>query len=183
MQKERDIILIGFMGCGKTSVGKRISRMGGLTFVDTDDMIIAAEGGRSINDIFAKEGEPYFRDLETKMLERLLGTADSEERRVISVGGGLPVRPENRTLMRRIGTVIYLQADVQTLVERLRMDTTRPLLQTGEDPETRIRSLMQQREHLYLDAADISVSTGGRSQFEVAADILRMARGSRSHGE
>ena len=85
------IILIGFMGAGKTAVGKRLARQMQLPFVDTDDWIEAQEG-RSISDIFAEDGEAYFRTLETDALHRLL---DSKERCVISVGGGLPVQPQN----------------------------------------------------------------------------------------
>ena len=93
------IVLIGFMGSGKTTLGKWIAREHGYTFLDTDDMI-EEEQQRSINDIFAKEGEEYFRDLETDMIRSL---ADRDDKVVISVGGGLPVREVNRELMRHVG--------------------------------------------------------------------------------
>lgn len=161
------IVLIGFMGSGKTTLGKWIAREHGYTFLDTDDMI-EEEQQRSINDIFAKEGEEYFRDLETDMIRSL---ADRDDKVVISVGGGLPVREVNRELMRHVGKVVYLRTTVEELEKRLKGDTKRPLLAGGNVRE-KIISLMDKREALYLDAADIVVDTTGK-RFEQIYDIIK----------
>lgn len=161
------IVLIGFMGSGKTTLGKWIAREHGYTFLDTDDMI-EEEQQRSINDIFAKEGEEYFRDLETDMIRSL---ADRDDKVVISVGGGLPVREVNRELMRYVGKVVYLRTTVDELEKRLKGDTKRPLL-VGGNVREKIISLMDKREALYLDAADIVVDTTGK-RFEQIYDIIK----------
>ncbi len=161
------IVLIGFMGSGKTTLGKWIAREHGYTFLDTDDMI-EEEQQRSINDIFAKEGEEYFRDLETDMIRSL---ADRDDKVVISVGGGLPIREANRELMRHVGKVVYLRTTVDELEKRLKGDTKRPLLAGGNVRE-KIISLMDKREALYLDAADIVVDTTGK-RFEQIYDIIK----------
>lgn len=161
------IVLIGFMGSGKTTFGKWIAREHGYTFLDTDDMIEEGQQ-RSINDIFAKEGEEYFRDLETDMIKSL---ADRNDKVVISVGGGLPVREVNRELMRHVGKVVYLRTTVDELEKRLKGDMKRPLLAGGNVRE-KIISLMDKREALYLDAADIVVDTTGK-RFEQIYDIIK----------
>lgn len=165
MSKE-NIVLIGFMGSGKTTLGKWISAEHGYTFVDTDELIELKEG-RSISDIFAADGEGYFRDLET---ETVCGLADREDRIVVSVGGGLPIKPENRVYMRRAGKVVYLKTSVDELVKRLEGDTKRPLL-AGGDIRKRINTLMAQREDIYEDAADVVVDTTGKT-FEQIWDAI-----------
>ena len=161
------IVLIGFMGSGKTTLGRWIAREHGYTFLDTDDMIELKQQ-RSINDIFASEGEEYFRNLETEMIKSL---ADRDDKVVISVGGGLPVRKVNRKLMRRAGKVVYLRTSVDELEKRLKGDTKRPLLAGGNVRE-KIIALMDKREALYLDAADVVVDTTGR-RFEQIYDTLK----------
>ncbi len=161
------IVLIGFMGSGKTTLGRWIAREHGYTFLDTDDMIELKQQ-RSINDIFASEGEEYFRDLETDMIKSL---ADRDDKVVISVGGGLPVREVNRKLMRRAGKVVYLRTSVDELEKRLKGDTKRPLLAGGNVRE-KIIALMDKREALYLDAADVVVDTTGR-RFEQIYDTIK----------
>ena len=154
----RNIILIGFMGAGKTTVGKLLAKEKGLCFVDTDERI-ALEQGCSIPEIFAEHGENYFRDLETALLKKMQeDTYDS----VISVGGGMPVRSRNRQLLRSLGCVIYLSAVKQTILERVKNDGSRPML-SGQDLETRVEQLMRDREALYRQTAHIDVRTDGRS--------------------
>lgn len=148
----KNVILIGFMGCGKTTVGIRLSYRIRRVLEDTDKRI-EKEQGITISEIFAQKGEPYFRDLETDLLRRL---SQENYQRVISTGGGLPMREENRTLLRQIGTVVYLRIQPETVYQRLQNDTTRPLLQC-EDPLGRIRELMEQRAPLYEEAAHIIV--------------------------
>lgn len=182
------IILIGFMGAGKTCVGRRLQQMLSLPLIDTDEWIEKKEQ-KTINEIFGENGEDYFRDLETETLRELIelqapggtgqlnqetgspkprtGTCDA----IISVGGGLPVRKENRELLRKLGTVFYLEATEDTLIRRLRGDQTRPKLQGGS-LEDRIRTLMEQREQLYIEAADVRISTDGKSVEESAEAVI-----------
>lgn len=160
------IILIGFMGAGKTTVGKALAKELHLTFTDTDERIEAQQQTK-ISDIFAQHGEEYFRDLETQMLKTL---QKEKERMVVSVGGGLPVRKENRVLLKELGCVVYLQAEVETLVARLNGCTDRPKLSGGNLRE-RIISLMEAREALYLDIAEVRVSTDDKQIQKVVEEI------------
>jgi shikimate kinase len=156
------IVLIGFMGSGKTTLGKWIAENQGYIFVDTDELIEAKED-RTINEIFATDGEEYFRNLETEVIGKL---AEDDRKLVISVGGGLPLREENRKLMRRAGRVVYLNTGVDELERRLKGDTTRPLL-AGSDLRGKITDLMEKREKLYIDAADVVVDTEKRTLEEI----------------
>ncbi len=160
------IILIGFMGAGKTSVGRKLAGDLQLTFVDTDERI-EAQQKKKISDIFAQDGEAFFRDLETDMLRQLKKEA---QRLVISVGGGLPVRPGNRELLRELGTVVYLKAEADTLVGRLRGSTTRPKL-AGGDLRERIVTLMREREACYLEAAQLLITTDQKSIRNIIKEI------------
>lgn len=150
--KGKNIVLIGFMGSGKTSVGVKLSYRLHLPVADTDKMIEQRQG-RSISDIFAGEGEEAFRQMETELLREI---AEKNYERILSVGGGTPVREENRELLGRCGTVVYLRAKPETIYERLKDDTTRPLLQC-EDPSRRIRELLAKREEAYSGCADVIV--------------------------
>lgn len=152
MRKGQNLVLIGFMGSGKTSVGVKLSYRLQVSVEDTDKLIERREG-RSINEIFADDGEEYFRRLETELLEELAGKSGS---RIYSVGGGTPVRAENRGLLKKIGKVIYLRVSPETVYERLKNDSTRPLLQCG-DPLGRIRQLMEERREAYETCADIVI--------------------------
>lgn len=166
-----NIILIGFMGAGKTTVGKLLAKENGMKFVDTDERIVA-EQGRSIPDIFAEEGEPYFRDLETELLSRM---QKDTRQAVISVGGGMPVREENRKLLRNLGCVIYLSATKQSILGRVRNDGSRPML-NGENLEARVEKLMREREALYRQAAHLDIRTDERSVYQVLQIIQQETR-------
>ena len=166
-----NIILTGFMGSGKTSTGIRLSRRLQCPVVDTD-RLIEQETGKKIPRIFAEEGEAYFRDLETKTLKKL---AEGRERRIISTGGGLPVRPQNRPLLRALGTVVYLCVQPGTVYERLRGDTGRPLLQC-EDPAARIREMMAAREDAYREAAHVIIQADGMTFEEIIKEIEERIR-------
>ena len=163
----KNVILIGFMGSGKTTTGEVLSRKLGIPVSDTDAMIEKREN-MSVNEIFDRYGENAFRDMETELL---LSLQSDPRKRILSAGGGMPVREINRKLMKKLGTVIYLQADSQTLLERLAGDTSRPKLKGG-DLFSRITSLMAQREAIYLSASSIRVRTDGKTPEEVAAEIL-----------
>ena len=163
----KNIVLIGFMGCGKSTVGKVLAKRLQLLVEDTDKLIEAREG-RTISDIFAKEGEGYFRDLETGLLQEI--SAESKVR-ILSVGGGTPVRLENRKLIKQCGLVIYLRVCPETVYERVKHDTKRPLLQC-DDPLGKIRELMASREDAYNECADIIVDVDEKSVEMVVEEIL-----------
>lgn len=165
------VILIGFMGCGKSSVGKALADAMGIPFVDTDGMI-EEQAGRKINDIFREDGEEYFRELETSVLKQLLS---AQERKVIAVGGGLPVREINREYLKRLGTVVYLLAKVETLTGRLEGDDTRPMLRGGE-LKKRIETLMDARGELYGKAADVRVETDDKDFEQIVKEIMAYVR-------
>lgn len=161
------IILIGFMGAGKTTIGKKLAGKLEIPFVDTDEMI-ETQTGRIISDIFAEDGEPFFRNLETDMLHQLL---ESKERCVIAVGGGLPMQEVNRPLLKELGTVVFLEAEIESLLQRLQGDKSRPKLQGG-NLRVRIESLMQQRLSVYLEVADVSISTDTREFGMIISEII-----------
>lgn len=164
-----NVILIGFMGCGKSTVGLRLSYRLRKPVIDTDKEIEKAEK-RSISDIFQTEGEAYFRDKETECLKKLLKTSGNQ---IISVGGGLPMREVNRQLLHQLGQVVYLRAKAETIYDRLKYDTTRPLLQ-GENPQEKIRSLMTQREQNYEEASDIIIDVDGKDFEQIIGEIEAM---------
>lgn len=168
---DHNIVLIGFMGSGKTSVGQELSRMLGIPDLDTDQLIVEQEG-MSVSDIFAEKGQDYFRRTETEVIRQL---QKREGRYILSVGGGLPLREENRPLLRKLGTVIYLKTGVPTLCGRLKGDTERPLLRGEGTLQEKITKILSEREAKYEDAADTEVVTDGLSVREVAekiADLL-----------
>lgn len=165
------IILIGFMGSGKTSVGKQLAKTLGLPFIDLDQLI-AKKAGMEITEIFERFGETRFREMETECLKEL---SLNGERKVISVGGGLPVRPENQQYLKEMGTVVLLEASVQTLLGRLQYDSTRPMLKGGE-LKRKIETLQEQRKAEYERVSEISVTTDNRSLSEVVEEICKIIK-------
>lgn len=159
------LFLIGFMGTGKTAVSEELSSQTGIPVLDTDEAI-RLQAGMEITEIFAQKGEEYFRDLETQLLKDLQG----KEPRIISCGGGMPLRPQNAALMRQSGTVFWLTASPETIYERLKNDHTRPLLAGRNNPEG-IAQLMEKRREAYEAAGDVQVRTDGRTPGEIAAEI------------
>lgn len=149
---ERSIVLVGLMGCGKSSVGRRLASRLGLGFVDADEEIerVAA---KSIVEIFADHGEAYFRDGERRVIARLLSTGPQ----VLATGGGAFINPETRVNIRERGISIWLRADLPVLMRRVSKRDTRPLLKSG-DPEATMRDLMAKRYPIYADA-DIIVES------------------------
>jgi shikimate kinase len=161
-----NIVLIGFMGCGKSSVGRRVSGLTGHRFVDTDDLVIQAEG-RSISDIFADAGEPYFREIEQRVLEETVGVCGI----ILSTGGGLVLREPNRIALKKIGVVGWLDADTEVLFERASRSGKRPLLHT-ENPRETFGRLLDSRRDIYASAADFRVDTGQMNHDEAAQRVL-----------
>lgn len=166
----KNIILIGFMGSGKTSVGIRLSYRLRRTLTDTDKKIERLYR-MSISEIFERFGEEEFRKMETQCLEKLL---EEPGGRIISVGGGLPMRGCNRELLKKLGTVVYLRVKPHTVCRRLASDTSRPLLQ-GEDREEKVRSLLEERSPVYESAADIIIDVDEKIVDEIAGEILQKA--------
>ena len=153
-----NIILIGFMGAGKTSLGKAVARSLQIPFLDTD-RLITDKTGMAISDIFAQYGEEWFRDLETEVLKDLQSMDGAY---VLSVGGGLPLRPQNRELLRQLGCVVYLRTGSGTLEKRLMKDTSRPLLQSGEGTlREKIDRILSVRDPIYMEAADRVIVNDG----------------------
>lgn len=167
--KDKNIILIGYMGCGKTTVGKYLAKVLEYTFVDTDELI-EQQQNRTISEIFASEGEQSFRDMETALLKQLIDKMSS--RLVISTGGGMAVREENRTLLQTLGTVVYLKASPETIYDRVKGDAKRPLLQC-DDPLARIKDMLSQRQSTYETVAQITVEVDGVKQTDAAEIIMR----------
>ena len=168
---KNNCILIGYMGCGKSTVGKKLSEALSHSFVDTD-VLIEEEQRRTISEIFQADGEPFFRDLETETLRKLLET---EGEYVISVGGGLPLREENRKLLQKLGQVIYLKAASDTIYNRLKGDVTRPLLQT-ENPKARIIEMLNEREEKYMAAAHNIVIVDEKEISEIVDEIIEIRK-------
>ena len=162
-----NIILIGFMGCGKSTVGIRLSYKLRRIVEDTDKLI-EKKAGITIKEIFATKGEAAFREMETACLKDLLS---SKEEKIISTGGGLPMKKENHSLLKELGTVVYLRISPECVWERLKNDTTRPLLQC-EDPLLKIKELLAMRAPVYEEAADIIFDVDGKDMEQVLAQLM-----------
>ena len=160
-----NIALIGFMGTGKTSVGRLVAEQLHFDFLDTDEMIQTATG-KTINDIFARDGEAAFRELEEKVVEELA----HRKRLVISTGGGLPTNPGNLASLKTHALVVCLWASPEKIWERVKNQTHRPLLH-DPDPQKKICALLAAREQFYKQA-DVLLNTELRSLREVAQQVV-----------
>lgn len=164
---KQNIILIGPMGVGKTTIGRHLAKQMHKRFVDSDHAI-EERTGVAISLIFDIEGEQGFRDREEKMIAELV----AKENIVLATGGGAVLREANRGKLRAGGTVVYLHASVDTQLRRTRNAKNRPLLQT-ENPRDRLESLMRVREPLYRETADIVVNADRQAAAQVAKIIIR----------
>ena len=162
-----NLFLIGFMGAGKSSVSQGLGRMLDREVVEMDQRI-AQQEGMTIPEIFAQKGEPYFRACETALLESLAQGSPRNN----SCGGGVPIREEKVTAMRRCGTVVLLTARPEVILDRVKDSDERPLLQGHKDVPY-ISGLMEQRRPKYEAAADITVDTSSRTIEEVCREVLR----------
>lgn len=169
---KHNIILIGFMGSGKTSVGDQLAKLLNYRFCDTDQMI-EKRAADTINHIFSEHGEEYFRNLETNLVRELVSTLDHS---VLSTGGGLPVREQNAKLLKDLGYVVFLKASKQTTIKRLQGDITRPLLQ-GDELSKKIDRMLEIRTPIYEKAAHKIVATDERSVQEIAQVIMESYMG------
>jgi len=168
MHSDRCIVnlaLIGFMGTGKTSVGRLVADQLRFDYLDTDELI-QARTGRTITDIFARDGEPAFRALEQQVTEELA----SRGRTLIATGGGLPTNPANLASLKKHALVVCLWSSPEKIWERVKSQTHRPLLH-GPDPQKKIRDLLAAREPFYRQA-DVLINTDIRSVREVAQQVV-----------
>lgn len=149
-----NLSLVGLPGSGKTTVGRQLARRLKVPFVDSDQ-VIEARLGCSIREFFEREGEPRFRDMESEVIDDLSQRPDQ----VLSTGGGVVLRPENRQLLRERGRAVYLKSTPEELFRRLRHDANRPLLQVA-DPLGKLRELFLQRDPLYREVAHFTLETG-----------------------
>lgn len=163
MDKEPNIVLAGFMGSGKSTVGRIVSLISGRRFIELDRMITDSEG-KSIKDIFADHGEERFRQLESKKISEISRAGNA----VIAVGGGAVVNPENVKMLKSGGIVYLLKVSAEDVLERIGGDRERPLL--GKD-RRQIEELLQSREKAYLEAADVIFETEGKEPESLAEDI------------
>jgi shikimate kinase len=168
----KNIVLIGFMGSGKSTVGRELHQRLGYPLVDMDQ-VIEQRAGKSIAAIFAEDGEVIFRDMETSLLGEL--SAPDAPRRIISTGGGVVGREENRALLRHLGYVVWLHAPIAVILDRTARNRERPLLHT-DDPAARIAELMEVRMPLYQESSHLKVDTAGLDCGELATGILESAR-------
>ena len=148
------IAIIGFMGSGKTRVGKRLAQELGIPFVDVDKAI-TKKMKLTVKEIFQRFGEPFYRALETIEIKSLL---EDEERKVVSLGAGLPLQEQNQKFIPELGIVVYIKGSEATLLKRLE-GTNNPLLE-GENPEEKVKKLLKQRDPVYQKFANITVETG-----------------------
>lgn len=164
-----NIILTGFMGCGKSSLGIKLSYRMKMPLLDTDKMI-EREQGCTIAEIFEKYGESHFRQLETECVQKIMQQKGTY---IVSVGGGLPVREQNRELLKKMGMVVYLRIKPETVYNRLKGDTTRPLLQ-GENPQEKIETLMGERADFYEEGADVIIDVDNLDTAQIMQKIIRI---------
>lgn len=163
----KNLVLIGFMGTGKTEAGRLLAGELNRRMVDTDQLIEQREG-MSIGDIFKKYGEPYFRGREQELICELA----AQRGLVIATGGGIVLNGENVRILRDSGYLVWLDAEVGEVATRLAGDTTRPLL-AGQD-ESDIAELYEQRQPLYGAAAHVRVSTTRKTPLAVVGEIIRV---------
>jgi shikimate kinase len=178
MDDQRHLVLVGMMGVGKSSVGRRIALRLGRQFLDTDKLV-EEEAGRTVAEIFAAEGEPAFRARESAAVRRALET---QPYAVIAFGGGAVLDPISRGLARQLGLVVWLQAPARDLARRVSASLRRsggpdkgagrPLLTAGRPPEQVLDEIARQREDAYRAAAHVLVDTSGRSPSQAATAVL-----------
>jgi shikimate kinase len=164
---KQHLVLVGLMGAGKTTVGRRCAQRLGREFVDTDDVVIALAGGASVDEIFRCGGEARFRELER---QAVLDVCASPTPLVVGCGGGTVIDPDNRRELRAAGVVVWLQAPVAVLVARVGDGASRPLL--AGDPTAALSRLSAVRETAYDAVSDAAVETADRDVDEVVDAVL-----------
>lgn len=164
-----NVFLVGPMGAGKTTIGRLLAEELHKEFYDSDQMI-EERAGADVSWIFDVEGEEGFRDRERKVISELTGLDNI----VLATGGGAILAEQNRKHLRKGGTVVYLMATISQQVERTRRDQKRPLLRNTPDPRAKLTELMEKRDPLYREVADVVVMTSRRSPRAVCNEIIEM---------
>jgi shikimate kinase len=165
----KNIVLTGFMGAGKTAVGKELARLLDMRLIDLDSEIEKAEQ-TTIKAIFRQSGEKKFREIETEMIKKVA----NNEHIIISTGGGAIMKQENIDLLKKTGTIICLMATPETILQRTRNNSDRPLLQVA-DPLARINELLNLRKPFY-EKADIIINTEDKTPIRIAKEIVEKIR-------
>lgn len=163
---QRPIVLVGLMGAGKTSVGRRLAEKLGIPFVDADHEIEAA-AGKTIKEIFADHGEPYFREGERRVIQRLIGNGAQ----VLATGGGAYMNEETRQRIQESGISVWLRASLPVLMKRVMKRQDRPLLQ-NDDPEAVMRGLIDKRYPVYA-TAHVTVESRDVQHGQMVNDVIR----------
>ena len=171
LPRQPNILLIGLMGSGKSTVGRIVAQMIGFQFIDTDGMIVES-AAKTIPEIFADEGEAGFRIRESAVLRSLLGKRGC----VIATGGGMVTQPRNLSLLRHLGYVVWLDADPDRLARRTAMNNNRPLLAGEEDPKAKLERLLHERKPAYKGLADLRIQTAELTPQETAYGVMESAR-------
>ncbi|MEQ1716230.1 MAG: shikimate kinase [Hyphomicrobium sp.] len=161
----RSVVLVGLMGCGKSSIGKRLAIKLSLPFIDADEEIESV-AAKSISEIFADHGEDFFRDRERKVIARLL----TQGPQVLATGGGAFMHPETRAAIRANAVSIWLRAELPVLMRRVAKRDTRPLLKTG-NPESTMRKLIETRYPIYAEA-DITIESREEPHDTIVAEVI-----------
>ncbi len=164
---KKNIVLVGLMGAGKTSVGQELARKLNADFIDTDE-VIEKKTGAKISEIFKNKGEVFFRELEKNTIAEIVNEAN----KVISTGGGSLENLENLNNLKKNGVVIYLKTTPEVLFERIKLETHRPLLHT-ENPLQKLKDLLEKREKNYL-LSDIIVLTENKTVEQITNEIIEV---------
>ena len=165
----KNIVLTGFMGTGKTTVGRALAKKLQMRLVDIDEEIEKSQK-ISINDIFSRYGEPHFRDIETAMIQEL----SRDKNIIISTGGGAVLRDENMEALKENGIIFCLNATAETILERTGRSKDRPLLKV-ENPKEKINELLAYRRPFY-ERAGIMIETDGKTPLEVVQEIMEIVK-------
>ena len=171
IKKNKNIVLIGYMGCGKSTVGRKAAKALGYTLLDTD-VLIEKEEGMSIAKLFEAKGEEYFRKKETETIKRLIA---GKKGNIIATGGGLPMTEGNPELLKELGTVIYLKAENETLVKRLSNDRARPLLKNVNLQE-KVETMLAIRGPVYEACADVVLQADKMSFYQIICRIEKILK-------
>ena len=165
------IVLVGYRATGKSTLAARLAERWGFDWFDTDD-VVEARAGKRIADIFAQDGEPAFRDLEAAVVAEL---ANDPRPMVLATGGGVPLREENRRILRERGVVVWLTATVETIARRMSGDKStaarRPALTDAKSPVAEIAKVLAARESIYRESATLSVAVDGKTVDELVEEI------------
>lgn len=165
---DHNIFLIGFMGAGKSTIAKVLQKELNMALVEMDERIVE-EQGMSINEIFEKKGEDGFRDIESQLVIDI----GNSENSIVSCGGGVVVRQQNVDNMKKSGKIIFLTATPETILERVKNGKDRPLLNGHMNVEY-IAQLMEKRREMYENAADVKISTDGKTVGEICTEIIKV---------